>query len=49
MDPGTMDSYLLVEEDGTRSDGGTGDYYRLVCKDLDGGWWVRWVVRITVE
>jgi energy-coupling factor transport system substrate-specific component len=49
MDPATRDSYILVEEHGTLSNGGTGDYYRMVCKDLDGGWWVRWVVRITVE
>ncbi len=49
MDPSTAVSFLLVEEHGTLSSGGTGDYYRMVCKDLDGGWWVRWVVRITVE
>ena len=49
MDPDATDGYLLVEEHGTLSDGGTGDHYRLVCRDLDGGWWVRWVVRITVE
>lgn len=49
MDPASEEDYLLVEEHGTLSDGGTGDYYRMVCKDLDGGWWVRWVVRVTVE
>jgi energy-coupling factor transport system substrate-specific component len=49
MDPAKMTSYVLVEERGTLSGGGTGEYYRLVCKDLDGGWWVRWVVHITVE
>ena len=49
MDPASEEDYILVEEHGTLSDGGTGDYYRMVCRDLDGGWWVRWVVRITVE
>jgi hypothetical protein len=49
MDPASVGDYLLVEERGTLSDGGTGEYYRMVCRDLDGGWWVRWVVRITVE
>jgi energy-coupling factor transport system substrate-specific component len=49
MDPATEEDYLLVEEHGTLSDGGTGDYYRMVCRDLDGGWWVRWVVLVTVE
>jgi DMSO/TMAO reductase YedYZ molybdopterin-dependent catalytic subunit len=49
MDPATEDSFILVEEHGTLSNGGTGDYVRMVCRDLDGGWWVRWVVRITVE
>jgi energy-coupling factor transport system substrate-specific component len=48
MDPSSMNDYLLVEQHGTLSDGSTGDYYRMVCRDLDGGWWVRWVVRITV-
>ena len=49
MDEASADGYILVEEHGTLSTGGTGDHYRLVCKDLDGGWWVRWVVRLTVE
>lgn len=49
MDPANMGSFLLVEEQGTLSDGSTGDYYTLVCKDLEGAWWVHWVVRITAE
>jgi energy-coupling factor transport system substrate-specific component len=48
-DPASEEDYLLVEEQGTLSDGGSGDYYRMVCRDLDGGWWVRWVVRVIVE
>ncbi len=49
MDPESASGYILVEEHGTLPGGGTGDHYRLVCKDLDGGWWVRWVITITVE
>ncbi len=49
MDPNSEDGFLLVQEHGTLSDGSTGDYYTLVCKDLEGGYWVHWVVRITVE
>jgi energy-coupling factor transport system substrate-specific component len=49
MDPASEDGFLLVQEHGTLSDGTTGDYYTLVCKDLEGGYWVHWVVRITVE
>ncbi len=49
MGEDTADGYVLVEEHGDLKGGGTGDYYRLVCKDLEGGWWVRWVVRIAVE
>jgi DMSO/TMAO reductase YedYZ molybdopterin-dependent catalytic subunit len=49
MDPATAEGFLLVEEHGRLKWGGTGDYYRLVCRDLEGGWWVRWVVSITVE
>ncbi len=49
MDPEGASGYILVEEHGTLPGGGTGDYYRLVCKDLDGGWWVRWVITMTVE
>ncbi len=49
MDDANADGYILVEEHGALRTGGEGDYIRLVCKDLDGGWWVRWVVRIDVE
>ncbi len=48
MDAANASSYILVRERGALPLGGTGDYFRLVCKDLDGGWWVRWVVRIEV-
>ena len=48
MDAANASSYLLVRESGAMPFGGTGEYYRLVCRDLDGGWWVRWVVRIEV-
>jgi ABC-type thiamin/hydroxymethylpyrimidine transport system permease subunit len=48
MDATNASSYILVRESGALPFGGSGDYYRLVCKDLDGGWWVRWVVRIEV-
>ena len=49
MDPAGMTSFVLVQEQGTLSDGSTGDHYTLVCKDLEGAWWVHWVVLITVE
>jgi DMSO/TMAO reductase YedYZ molybdopterin-dependent catalytic subunit len=48
MDGPNASAYILVRETGPLPLGGTGEYYRLVCRDLDGGWWVRWVVRIDV-
>ncbi len=48
MDEANASGYILVRERGQLPLGGTGDYYRLVCKDLEGAWWVRWVVRIEV-
>jgi ABC-type thiamin/hydroxymethylpyrimidine transport system permease subunit len=48
MDEQNASAYLLVRETGPLPFGGTGDYYRLVCRDLDGAWWVRWVVHIEV-
>jgi len=49
MEPGSADRFIIVEQHGALSDGSTGDHYTLVCKDLEGAWWVHWVVRITVE
>lgn len=48
MDEATANDYVLVREHGPLMGGGEGDYYRLVCRELDGGSWVRWVVRIAV-
>ena len=49
MDEEGASGFILVEEHGALFTGGNGDFYRLVCRDLDGGWWVRWVVRLTIE
>jgi len=48
MDTANASAYILVKEHGALPGGGEGDYCRLVCKDLAGGWWVSWVVRIEV-
>ena len=48
MDAANASAFILVKEHGTLPGGGEGDYCRLVCKDLEGGWWVSWVVRIEV-
>ena len=48
MDSLNASAFILVKAHGTLPGGGEGDYVRLVCRDLAGGWWVGWVVRVEV-
>jgi DMSO/TMAO reductase YedYZ molybdopterin-dependent catalytic subunit len=48
MDSANASAFILVKAHGTLPTGGEGDYVRLVCRDLEGGWWVSWVVRVEV-
>jgi len=47
-DAANASAFILVQEHGPLPGGGEGDYVRLVCRDLEGGWWVSWVVRVEV-